>query len=442
MTESVYEWKPNELDLENVRTNDATILYDNPLASFLYALKSSEARRQYPARLSKFFDFIEIENNYSLDIKNKESSKIKLEKQSILFLERAKVDEKWALNSILRFIDYLKTRQQRGEITAGTIKNYYRSIKLFCEMNDLSLRWRKITIGLPKSRDSSNDRAPTIEEIRRLVDYPDRRIKVIVSVMISSGIRLGAWDYLKWKNVIPILDEKGDTIAAKLIVYFGEPEEFFTFISPESFHLLKEWMEFRRSYGEKITEESWLMRDIWQTTNVKYGANWGLATIPKKLESVAIKRIIDRALRIQGIRSNLKEGQKRHEFKALHGFRKFFKSRSEQVMKPINVEILMGHSIGISDSYYRPQEKEILGDYLKATELLSINSESKTLKKQLELLEVENKNNQYIIKGKLQEKDKAIEELNQKYQNDINILKQEMETKFQQLLMKIDTNRI
>lgn len=35
-------------------------------------------------------------------------------------------------------------------------------------------------------------------------------------------------------------------------------------------------------------------------------------------------------------------------------------NRSEQVMKPINVEILMGHSIGISDSYYRPQEKEIL----------------------------------------------------------------------------------
>ena len=66
--------------------------------------------------------------------------------------------------------------------------------------------------------------------------------------------------------------------------------------------------------------------------------------LTKKLQSVAIKRIIDRALRIQGIRCNLKEGQKRHEFKAVHGFRKFFKTHSEQIMKPINVEILMGQS--------------------------------------------------------------------------------------------------
>ena len=38
------------------------------------------------------------------------------------------------------------------------------------------------------------------------------------------------------------------------------------------------------------------MRDIWQTTNIEYGANFGLATNPKKLASVTIKRIIERAL--------------------------------------------------------------------------------------------------------------------------------------------------
>ncbi len=36
------------------------------------------------------------------------------------------------------------------------------------------------------------------------------------------------------------------------------------------------------------------MRDIWQTTNVNYGAKWGLATYPKKLNSYAIKRILER----------------------------------------------------------------------------------------------------------------------------------------------------
>jgi hypothetical protein len=37
--------------------------------------------------------------------------------------------------------------------------------------------------------------------------------------MASSGIRLGAWDYLKWKHVSPITNDKGQVVAAKLLVY-------------------------------------------------------------------------------------------------------------------------------------------------------------------------------------------------------------------------------
>ena len=38
-----------------------------------------------------------------------------------------------------------------------------------------------------------------------------------------------------------------------------------------------------------------------------------------------------------------------------------------------NVEITMGHDIGISKSYYKPTEGEMLEDYLKAVEFLSVN---------------------------------------------------------------------
>ena len=31
-------------------------------------------------------------------------------------------------------------------------------------------------------------------------------------------------------------------------------------------------------------------------------------------------------------------------------------------MKPINVEITMGHNIGISESYYRPTDREVTDD--------------------------------------------------------------------------------
>ena len=168
-------------------------------------------------------------------------------------------------------------------------------------------------------------------------------------------------------------------------------------------------MDFRASYGEKISGESWVFRDLWQTTNITYGANLGLAAYPKKLKSSGIKRIIERALWEQGLRHPLTHGNKRHEWKATHGFRKFYKTRAEQVMKPINVEITMGHNIGISASYYRPTEREVLDDYRKAVELLTINQDRTLLSQKIYQLSEQNKNNEYIIQGKLEEKDKEMQ---------------------------------
>jgi hypothetical protein len=156
------------------------------------------------------------------------------------------------------------------------------------------------------------------------------------------------------------------------------------------------------------------MRDIWQTTNIDYGAKWGLATNPKRLKSSGIKRLLERALWEQGIRKPLAQGAKRHEWKAAHGFRKFYKSRAEQVMKPINVELTMGHSIGISASYYKPTEKEVLEDYLRAVDLLTINGNTIVLQRKVTELEEKSKDSDYIIKGKLEEKEKEIQQLTQR----------------------------
>ncbi len=179
--------------------------------------------------------------------------------------------------------------------------------------------------------------------------------------MLFSEIRVGTWNYLKWKHIIPIKNEENnEIIAAKIIVYTGTKEEYFSFITPEAFKALEEYIEFRTSCGEKITGESWLIRDIWKSTNVKFQNRGGLATVPRKLKSSGIRSIIARAEWEQGIREPLTNGKKRHEFQAVHSFRKFFKSHCEQVMKSINVEILMGHTIGVSNSYYKPPQKEFL----------------------------------------------------------------------------------
>ena len=83
----------------------------------------------------------------------------------------------------------------------------------------------------------------------------------------------------------------------------------------------------------------------------------------------SIRQYYNRLLFSIGIRN---EPKRRHEF-SVNGFRKYFKTMAEQAgMAPINVEILMGHSVGISDSYYRPTEQSLREDYLKAVDKLMV----------------------------------------------------------------------
>jgi hypothetical protein len=78
--------------------------------------------------------------------------------------------------------------------------------------------------------------------------------------------------------------------------------------------------------------------------------------------------------------SKLESGKRRHEFQIDHAFRKWFKTRCELAgMKPINIEKLMNHSIGISNSYYRATENDLLEDYLKIADFLTISKESKLI---------------------------------------------------------------
>jgi hypothetical protein len=80
-------------------------------------------------------------------------------------------------------------------------------------------------------------------------------------------------------------------------------------------------------------------------------------------------------------------------------------------MKPINVEKLMNHSCGISDNYYRITPDELLEDYLKAVDLLTINSDKLILQKQVTELKEKSKDSEYIIKAKLEEKNVDIENM-------------------------------
>jgi hypothetical protein len=128
-------------------------------------------------------------------------------------------------------------------------------------MNRINLSWDIVSRSLPKVKQHANDRISTVEEIKKLIEYPDIRIKPIILLSLSTGIRVGAWDYMKWKHITPIKNENGEILAAKLVVYPEEPDQYFTFMTPEAYTAVKEWMDFRASFGEEIRGESWILRD-------------------------------------------------------------------------------------------------------------------------------------------------------------------------------------
>jgi len=176
-------------------------------------------------RISTFFDFIEFMVGSPIEVRCN------------LFAEKANSDTHRGIVHIISFLQYEKERVQKEEITAATLTNFVKSLKLYTEMAEILIPWKKITRGLPRPRGVANDRAPTVDEIRQLIQYPDRRIKPILYTMASSGIRLGAWDYLKWKHITLIHSEAGGVLAAKIIVYAGDSEEYYAFISPR--HIIR-----------------------------------------------------------------------------------------------------------------------------------------------------------------------------------------------------------
>jgi hypothetical protein len=96
-----------------------------------------------------------------------------------------------------------------------------------------------------------------------------------------------------------------------------------------------------------------------------------------------VKYIVSKAVKLSGVRDNFEfKGQ----VKLSRGFRKFYKSEADlSGMIPATVEPTQGHNIGIPGHYLRPNDTQILHDYEKVIESITIDPKHRLEKRNKEL---------------------------------------------------------
>lgn len=314
------------------------VLQNEAYSIFVNSINSDQTRKIYEYSLSQFLKYC----NKDLD------SFLRLPQQELS-------------NLIINYLVSKKISRQYKLVI-------FSAIKLACEMNDDILNWKKLHrfIKSEKTGNSINgkDRGYTHEEIQTILEFSDQRLKTAYLVLSSTGIRIGALQTIQIGDL-----EKIDNLY-KIVIYVGDREEYFTFTTPECAKEIDAYLDFRTRRGEKITQYSYLLvRKFSQATKVK----------GKPFKGKALSAILQDCIDNSGLREiDHKNRYKRKQIPIFHGFRKFFtKQLVDSKLNPEIREMLLGHKIGLASAYYKPTEQEMLNEYLKAVDLLTINEENR-----------------------------------------------------------------
>ena len=282
--------------------------------------RSENTKKTYLKGLAKFVEYKQIQN---LD----------------QFVEEVK--QKQNQNEIVKeFAVYLASKN----LAPKTVAAWISSLKKFFAANGL-----KVDVDIPiKIFNIHEDVLPNNEDLRRILSEVDLRMKVIITMLASSGMRIGELHNLKLGDIdlskeIPTVKIKG--VGAK------ERKSRITFISKEAKKFLEEYLNQRKSLGEELNENSPVIAR-------EDGKPMSYQNIQYLLEGV--------------FRRYSKKVGKRYTLHA-HCLRKWFKTQliSAGVPAPI-VDRLTGHSRYLAQEYELYTEDQLREWYKKGMSAVTI----------------------------------------------------------------------
>lgn len=272
------------------------------------------------------------------------------------------------------------TSLQAKRLSPGSMANYRHALKHFYDMNDIALNWKKINKFARLEQDDGlvqKDRAYSHQEIQQMLAQSTERDRAIILLLASSGIRVGAIKSLCIRHLTRI--DQYDLY--QLLIYPGHKDEYITFCTPEAAKAIESYLSYRKRCGEKLADTSPVFRTDFYAADL-----FKVRNRIKPLSTEGVSLAVSNLLHKAGLLPATTEAVKRHEVQRNHGFRKFANTQMVQAdLKGAAKEMLLGHSIGMDDKYYRPTAQQLLDEYLKAIDLLTINDEHRLRRKVEEL---------------------------------------------------------
>ncbi|MEW6605100.1 MAG: hypothetical protein AB1351_10510 [Thermoproteota archaeon] len=161
-------------------------------------------------------------------------------------------DPRIAQNSIIDYIIMLKEK----ELSWQTRTTRFAGIKHFYDMNNITLNWKKITKFIGQKQRTVEDRAYTKEEVERMLEKCDERKRVLILLLASTSMRIGALSDLKLKHLTKMKHD-----LYQITVYASTTSQYTTFCTLECAKAIDDYIDYRKRCGEKVIPESPVIRE-------------------------------------------------------------------------------------------------------------------------------------------------------------------------------------
>jgi integrase len=369
--------QPSESPNQNQQQSQEGCTSHPAYVTFLASIKTKATKQAYSIFLKKYYLNRPENKNLTLD---------QILSKPIKTLEY----------EIISIITHMQNEQH---LSYASINLFLAAVQHFLEINDIVINKRKMNRFKGSNIAKYEYRSYTHEEIGKLLSGCDERMKAAVLLMASTGMRIGALPELKLKHLkkwtVPHLSHYH---IYQITVYANSPKDkYYTFCTPEAAKSVDEYLAIRKRYGFDVDnpEIHLFIQDFDKTESATTIQNHTKKSM-RLTNPESLSKILVHYLEKTGLRKRLKVDSSlysstsemssfisthRNELHPCHSLRIFCVTNLQRakIDKTIR-EMLVGHSIGIDKSYYKPQEEEILEEYLKAVDnlLLTTNIDCKS----------------------------------------------------------------